>query len=197
MEEMRSVQSHGPYYLIGHSAGGLIAFEMAHQLTAMGEKVAFLGLLDTHAPDPAWRPRRLPFVHVCRNLLRMRPRVLLKFVTKLMRDEIEAMPLVRSAMIKFLPTPSTLRLRLVSVSEAPYEPMPYPGRIHLFQSTTPGHRIRTEPPPPPEVGWRSLALGGLDVHSLPGGHMDVVKDPLAVFTADAIESAVNALGDRR
>jgi amino acid adenylation domain-containing protein len=53
MAAIRRVQSHGPYRLLGHSFGGLVAFEMARQLEAEGERVAILALLDTSIPDPA------------------------------------------------------------------------------------------------------------------------------------------------
>jgi amino acid adenylation domain-containing protein len=192
IEEMRSVQPYGPYYLIGHSMGGLIAFEMAQQLIARGETVALVGLLDTYLPDLERRRRRLSLVQVCRNLLRTPRRTLLNFAALRIADKIESIPLARRAMDRLLPTPAASLRRLKDIVRIHYEPAPYPGPVHLFQSTTPGTYIRTEPPPPPEVGWRGLALGGLNVHSLPGGHMDVVKDPLALFAAEAIERVLNA-----
>jgi len=42
----REVVPHGPYLLAGWSMGGSIAFEMAQQLTAVGERVADLVLID-------------------------------------------------------------------------------------------------------------------------------------------------------
>jgi amino acid adenylation domain-containing protein len=48
--EMRRAQPYGPYLLAGHSLGGVIAFEMARQLRADGETVAFLGMFDSVAP---------------------------------------------------------------------------------------------------------------------------------------------------
>jgi amino acid adenylation domain-containing protein len=39
----------GPYKLLGNSIGGQIAFEMAKQLLSQGEKIAFLGMIDTIA----------------------------------------------------------------------------------------------------------------------------------------------------
>lgn len=48
--EMRQVQPKGPYLLGGFSGGGLIAWEIAHQLEAVGEEVALLALLDTPLP---------------------------------------------------------------------------------------------------------------------------------------------------
>ena len=46
ISEIRSVQSRGPYSLIGACFGATVAYEMARQLLDQGEKVAFLGLLD-------------------------------------------------------------------------------------------------------------------------------------------------------
>lgn len=48
--EMRQVQPHGPYLLGGFSGGGLIAWEIARQLQAVGEEVPMLVLLDTPLP---------------------------------------------------------------------------------------------------------------------------------------------------
>jgi thioesterase domain-containing protein len=45
--EIRRAQPHGPYCLAGHSFGGRVALEIAQQLTRKGERVSFLGLLDT------------------------------------------------------------------------------------------------------------------------------------------------------
>src|SRR5690606_37216807 len=39
--EIRQVQPQGPYRLAGGSMGGIIAFEMAQQLVAAGQQVAF------------------------------------------------------------------------------------------------------------------------------------------------------------
>ncbi|MGI9290554.1 MAG: thioesterase domain-containing protein [Gammaproteobacteria bacterium] len=46
IEEMRSIQPHGPYYLCGFSAGGLIAYEMAKSLRAAGEEIGDLTLVE-------------------------------------------------------------------------------------------------------------------------------------------------------
>jgi thioesterase domain-containing protein len=44
---LRDFQPSGPYSLAGWSFGGLLAYEMALQLTKVGESVNFLGLFDT------------------------------------------------------------------------------------------------------------------------------------------------------
>jgi amino acid adenylation domain-containing protein len=47
---IRQQQPHGPYQIIGHSFGGLLAIELARKLQQQGETVKFVGLLDTHMP---------------------------------------------------------------------------------------------------------------------------------------------------
>jgi thioesterase domain-containing protein len=50
--EIRMLQPTGPYHLLGWSFGGLVAYEMARQLQAEGERVALLALLDTALEQP-------------------------------------------------------------------------------------------------------------------------------------------------
>ncbi|MBT7697714.1 MAG: hypothetical protein HN737_09940 [Desulfobacterales bacterium] len=50
IEEIKSVQPEGPYFLGGYSVGGLLAFEMAQQLCRSGDEIAFLFLLEPSTP---------------------------------------------------------------------------------------------------------------------------------------------------
>ena len=66
--EIKAIQPHGPYRLLGTSFGGLAVFEMAMQLQEMGETVDYLAMVDTHPPTcrfgdrlDVWEPRGLVF----------------------------------------------------------------------------------------------------------------------------------------
>ena len=168
--EMRSVQPRGPYRLVGHSIGGLIAFEMAQQLCECGETPAFLGLLDTTKDIPP----RLSAWKILKHLAVLPPSELCKPIAGIFRKN-ESFGGAVDVLGDNLP-----HLR------AQYRTRPYPGEIHLFKATLPIIYITRESPPQLDLGWRSIALGGLHIHSLKGNHMEVVKDPLAVQTADAI-----------
>jgi amino acid adenylation domain-containing protein len=50
VEAITRVQPLGPYQLAGYCIGGLIALEVANQLTARGQRIAFLGFLDSVRP---------------------------------------------------------------------------------------------------------------------------------------------------
>jgi acetoacetyl-CoA synthetase len=45
---IRALQPRGPYSLLGFSLGGLVVFEIVRYLVNAGERVEFLGLIDTH-----------------------------------------------------------------------------------------------------------------------------------------------------
>jgi thioesterase domain-containing protein len=53
LAEIRAVQPRGPYAIGGGSAGGVIAYEMAQQLQAAGERVDALILVDTSVVGPS------------------------------------------------------------------------------------------------------------------------------------------------
>ncbi|MDH6267925.1 thioesterase domain-containing protein/aryl carrier-like protein [Rhizobium sp. SG_E_25_P2] len=48
---IRRIQPHGPYRLLGFSFGGVLALEVARALEAEGDKVDFLGMLDSPLSD--------------------------------------------------------------------------------------------------------------------------------------------------
>src|SRR5262249_18032828 len=64
IEEMLSMHFSGPFLLGGYSFGGVVAFEMARQLTAKGHHVGLLAIVDESFPDlgddkGSWKSRRL------------------------------------------------------------------------------------------------------------------------------------------
>src|SRR5262249_15724300 len=53
VSELRALQPQGPYHFIGFCGGGYIAYEMAQQLSAEGQEIRFLGIvecIDPHFP---------------------------------------------------------------------------------------------------------------------------------------------------
>ena len=89
---MRAVQSTGPYYLVGHSAGGLIALEMAQQLRRQGEQVGLVGVLDTYASTSQSHSPELLNARFVWRLLRDMPGYLTEYLLdRPMRERIESL----------------------------------------------------------------------------------------------------------
>ena len=59
IDRIRTQQPNGPYFLLGHSFGGMVVFEMAQRLLAMRERMACLIMLDTPVPKRYWPLRFL------------------------------------------------------------------------------------------------------------------------------------------
>ena len=50
LDTIKKLQPHGPYFLIGYSLGGLVTLEIAQRLSAAGDRVALVALVDSY-PD--------------------------------------------------------------------------------------------------------------------------------------------------
>jgi amino acid adenylation domain-containing protein len=60
LEQIRTVQPKGPYFLGGYSFGGTVAFEIAQQLQRAGEQTLLMFILDSHFPGtPVYKRLRL------------------------------------------------------------------------------------------------------------------------------------------
>ncbi|MCL2453511.1 MAG: condensation domain-containing protein, partial [Alphaproteobacteria bacterium] len=191
---VKETQVQGPYYLGGVSFGGLVAFEMAQQLHAMGEKVALIALMDTPGPG-AYRlktPARRLLGHTS-NLLRYGYPYLHAGIEKQVRKLVRK--LSNREIAKENPTSSLIadadQLRsLFKQKSASYEVKPYAGRVTLFMLAQRDGMSDSLFDPAlgfisPSLGWESVAADGVERYGLLGGHVDILKEPF-----------VRALGER-
>lgn len=194
LRAIRSVQPGGPYRLAGHSFGGWVAFELACRLSAQGEQVDPLVLIDTEAPTTVAhpRPRReridvlMRLVHALEEYCERR--------TNLARDEL--VPLSHEAQLakisqamkalSVLPRTSTVGdIRgLVRIFEANlnthYHPeLRFPGQVVLFQAVECSRLSEEEggyDASAARQGWRDY-VGQLECVPVRGKHMTLLKKP--------------------
>ena len=81
---LRNAQPHGPYLLGGYCYGGLIAFEMAQELRAQGEKVELLVLIDALARNHGLHAHR-KFASLTARFLKVSPTDELEYFSRLSR----------------------------------------------------------------------------------------------------------------
>src|SRR6185503_14179499 len=57
LDRLLEIQNEGPFFLVGWSAGGLIAFEVAHKLKLLGHEIGLIAFIDTSPPfsNGRWR----------------------------------------------------------------------------------------------------------------------------------------------
>lgn len=65
---LKKIQARGPYYLVGHSFGGLVAFEMARQLRTNQEEIALVIIIDAVAPIASQQVKLANFVEFAEDL---------------------------------------------------------------------------------------------------------------------------------
>lgn len=207
IKEIREFQPAGPYHLAGSSFGGLVAYEMARILRAQGIDVAMLALFDTGAPDypkylptstklgrwlgdlwfrfdlhwsnfmSARGPEKIEYVRIKMQRLKKHYKHLKKaFIhnpIKKIRGRLE-----RAAL------PETIRAVQDSGLTAmdTYHPSPYHGRVTLFRAETQPAGIVEDP----TLGWKDLALGGIDIHVIPGHHGGIVREPRVRVLAERL-----------
>jgi thioesterase domain-containing protein len=162
-------QPHGPYSIIGWSAGGVIAYDLAQKILAAGEQVAFLGVIDsgvlyTLGILKAMSPGDGP------GVFELMGRTASENIAEFRR---------RTSSAKLIPDEANdeMAIRIMKLFECNvravcyYRPQPYPGILDLFQAAEPLVSSRRQP----YSEWSELSETRL--HSVPGNHLTVIHEP--------------------
>jgi acetoacetyl-CoA synthetase len=192
---IRSVQPEGPYALVGFSFGGLVAFEIARQLSAAGERIETLCLLDTYVHE-----RCLPLGDWTRHaggIIAERVREWralaagerLRYVigkTRAVADHVR-LRLGRRARHLGAETaglpPALMNVReSMRVAMTTYKPRSYDGSPILYVQASICQDNRSDPMPV----WRRVARRGLHVTQVEGRHNDLVIEPQLRFVAETL-----------
>ena len=178
---LREFQPQGPYHLIGYSYGGLLVYEMARQLIAAGESIAFAGLLDTINPaapireyslleraEVFWEAQAHP--DLIERIRRLIGRVSSGLATHFrVKSEIHAARSTRRS------DPYS-EVRMLQVREAHWEsmkafnPEPLPCGIVLFKSRVANDKFDL----PPDYGWTPL-VESIEMVEVPGEHLRIFE----------------------
>ncbi len=181
---LRGVRPQGPYHLCGYSAGGLIAFEIARQLSAEGEEVAFLGLIDTYAPVAGRRvsPLQKKLNHA--RVLRALPRDERVAFARRTADRVLRREQKRAGGPDL---DGPLRRALLELLEAYVPDGGYRGHIDLFRPSIPFLGARMDR----ALGWDRCATSSYTVHDVPGDHRTVFEADNARALAKSIARMLN------
>lgn len=183
---LRAVQPRGPYLLAGHCYGGYVAMEMAKQLAAAGERIGLLALLDARPCAPVAERGQLWLMYL-RSALRAGRADWLRHLRARIDQRLEARRLDR--LIRRDPGQLDPRLRnrwlLDQRTLVGYRSTPYDDRLTYIYPAGSRHELYDDP----SCGWLHLAAR-LDLHRVPGTHLDMMKEPHVRELAACLQSCI-------
>jgi acyl transferase domain-containing protein/thioesterase domain-containing protein/acyl carrier protein len=193
--EIAKVQSEGPYLLGGYSGGGVAAFEVARQLTALGSEVIFLGFIDSFSPN---LPKRGAFsrarIHYERVADQGPGYLLHTLERRLKHHDFSGGRWVKRNLGKLFPT--QFRYENIAdswvVAESRYRPEPWTGSAVLFRAREESAvSLWTAVEVDSEHGWSRYVKGGVEVQIVPGNHGTMCEEPNVRVLADKLRQAMD------
>ena len=183
-----------PYFLVGSSMGGLIAFEIAHQLQNLGQKIGLVALFDTISPVY----QQFSFRNRLVNHLRQGYKFTLARVqdrTNLLKTRISQRLYKTAGEDTVTPSTNANSFRLlVEVANKQalkdYSPQAYPLEVTLFRAMN--QPVGASWYLDTQLGWGKLASLGVQVHHVPGDHLSLVAKPQVKVLAAKFEPCLKA-----
>lgn len=186
LNEVKRVQSEGPYYFVGESGGGMIAYEMAQKLLGDGKKTALIVMLDTYL---AYTRRSKKEKLIKQIWLLMKH---IQTLTKGGMDGLRAYLNYYFELQRFKLNEYRDKKRVNNMLERSgnadvyrhveeanmkagraYKPQPYPGRVLMLSAV----RQITVEGDMPDRGWNNVGVGELIVHPIDCYHGNILFEP--------------------
>jgi amino acid adenylation domain-containing protein len=200
IEAIRSFQPNGPYLLGGWSMGGVIAYEMAQQLEAQGQRVSLLALMDA-TPVNHGNATPLDEITLLANFAHDLGLSVdrLQFSTdelaKLGAEELLSYMLQRAIEARIVPQNFQLAQaqRLFEVFKnnvqamQSYRPKASSQRVTLLKA---GERSTVETTDE-TMGWGALTSGEIEIHTVSGSHFTIVREPYVRNLAEQLADCIN------
>lgn len=188
VEQIRRYQPDGPYAIVGHCAGGTLAFEVAHQLKQAGEEVSLLALIGSPFPKMFGKASLLG-VRISSYADALTPAGIARRL-QLRRERHEAQGLVT-------PAAHAARSRVEAATVAAvrkYTPRFYDGDIDLFITRDRWHHSHLWRPYARTIREHDLRHFQVN-HLLVGSHVNVLAAALEA-TLDRHRTVDTAAGRR-
>ena len=178
LEEIRAVYPSGSYLLLGLDLGGLIAFEMAQQLSAQREQLPLLAMINTLAPNSdsllANSFTNLPakFNELKQSIEKLNQETKCQFIRNFKQNSL----------------PNNLRYFLIQESliqaQQKYEAKLYKNNLTLFRSEDINSSLSID------LGWKNYVNNDLEIYALKGNYKNIFKEPNIQYFSRKIEDCI-------
>ncbi len=204
VKEIRRAQPFGPYFIGGYCMGGTVAYEVAQQLHAQGEQIAFLGLFDTlnwsKLPLPsafgkAYHGWQRFYFHAA-NFLKLNLDGQSRFFSEKIKAVKNRIPVWKGMLLsRFKSAPSRENSESMALGQIwrtndaacmLYTAEPFPGVLTHFRPLK-QYRILDKP----GAAWEKLALGGQKVVNLQVYPAGMLVEPFVKHLAEALEISMD------
>jgi thioesterase domain-containing protein/acyl carrier protein len=218
VSEIRQLQPEGPYYLGGFCFGGLVAFEMAQQLTQLGENVALVVIIDMESPpyrentyQPELRARDAQPNRWQRHITKIKKQPgLLNKMAYVRTSGMGRLGRVKGAISsKWSHRRNIWNRLLIQWYWAIKRPLPL--WLRNFQRLEVNRHIRKQYHPqiysgdltiirsttnnddePPDMGWGQLTAKSVHVYDIPGEHLKLLQEPHVRDLARHLQASLDA-----
>jgi thioesterase domain-containing protein/acyl carrier protein len=204
VDKIKSVCPSGPYHIGGHSMGGLIAYEIANQLSQMGEEVGLLALFDCdlHTSGFAasssisfWRAAK---IGVLRSVSMFQRASGAKRNQLIQRKIFYEKLRLQITLLKHFPKIGDLFPKYfgedvyVALSTQQYNPQSYSGNAVVFLAADQLRANRNF-----GSGWAQVVLGNLEIQKIPGTHQSMFTPPYVDLLAQEVMRRLQLNNDAR
>ncbi len=188
-EAIKNAFPNGPYHLVGHSMGGLVALEVARILNAENKQSSTLMLLDTSPPGGKMFDnfRVMLGIHRRNFVKRRNLKYRLRYVLDVVLLYIRESTVFNGLLSRYKAAEENILLENIILSEK-YNPEPYLGDVFLFQAGKHAKQklLKIEK-------WQNYIIGHLETITIPGNHMSILNKPNTQVLAAEIKKLLSAL----
>jgi amino acid adenylation domain-containing protein/non-ribosomal peptide synthase protein (TIGR01720 family) len=189
IQELQTVQPHGPYFLSGWSFGGLVAFEMAQQLSHEGEQIALLALIDTNPPCLSYKGL-IDNAFLLVELFKDRLNLCLEELRQLEPEEqiiyVKEQAKQKNVVLEgfdFEQAPHFLKISQINGQAVQnYQGQYYSGSMVIFKASETDTDF--------EYYWKEL-VKDIETVVVPGNHLNMVSPPHVQTLVQKLENFLN------
>ncbi len=195
--EINRIRPDGPVVIAAISLGGVVAYETAQQLVAIGRDVPLMALFDAVGPDVADHTlTRRQQLGIHARALKAEPREYVSGRLAYQGQKVKRVAELAEARLRQrYGRESTHRLEVRRFIEANiqsqfnYEYQPYSNPMVVYKAADDpftAHFLELD------MGWRSVAHGGLTIKVVSGDHISMVAEPNVGLLARYLREDIDA-----